>query len=136
MPHAPPLNSAGASASSATAVGEELNEDNVFWTGDFTTDSAQHNHQPLSSTPLSSCISSNPWHHHHKALPVCPSGSFSVLAPLPEISYMYLCGWMLSRCGRYIILMIRIEFQNQDKSYIGPIKYLGYLWQCKAKGLH
>ncbi|KAI3420549.1 uncharacterized protein J3R85_012772 [Psidium guajava] len=84
LPHASPLNSAGASTSSAAAVGDELNEDDIFLTGDFTADSAQHNHQPSSSTPLSSSFSSDPRHHLRKALPVGRSESFGVLAALPE----------------------------------------------------
>ncbi|XP_030522230.2 uncharacterized protein LOC115735238 [Rhodamnia argentea] len=84
LPHAPPLNPAGASTSSAAAVGDELNEDDVFLTGDLTADIAQHNHEPSSSTPPSSSFSSYPRHHLRKALPVGRSESFGVLAALPE----------------------------------------------------
>ncbi|XP_022967102.1 uncharacterized protein LOC111466606 [Cucurbita maxima] len=60
----------------------ELNEDDVFWTGDFAADSAHHTH----STPSSSS-SSTPRHHihhlqHHKGFP--QSETFGILAALPE----------------------------------------------------
>ncbi|KAF8018042.1 hypothetical protein BT93_H3061 [Corymbia citriodora subsp. variegata] len=87
LPLAPPLSSARASTSSAAAVGDELNEDDFFWTGDYTADGVQHNHQPSSSTPPSSSSSSSspdPWHHLRKASPVGASESFGVLAALPE----------------------------------------------------
>ncbi|KAI6669811.1 hypothetical protein NL676_004696 [Syzygium grande] len=84
LPHAPPLHPAGASTSSAAAVGDELDEDDVFWTGGFAAGIAQPSHQPPSSAPPSSSFPSDPRHHLRKASSVSPSESCGVLAAPPE----------------------------------------------------
>ncbi|KGN64943.1 hypothetical protein Csa_022813 [Cucumis sativus] len=78
----PPVRSSNPSSTTALDDDSELNEDDVFWTGDFASDSVHHSH----STPSSSS-SSTPRHHihhlqHHKGFPL--PETFGILAALPE----------------------------------------------------
>ncbi|KAA8549895.1 hypothetical protein F0562_001579 [Nyssa sinensis] len=63
-----------AASVSGTGSGDELNEDDVFWTGDFT----EQNHS--SNSPSTSATRD---HHHHDAMGFGRPENFGILAALP-----------------------------------------------------
>ncbi|PON65428.1 Senescence regulator [Parasponia andersonii] len=78
--HAPSDNAGGASTSAG--AGDELNEDDIFWTGDFSADSNHSQSHSNSSSPSSRVISHNRL-LHPKGFAAQPEG-FGILAALPE----------------------------------------------------
>ncbi|XP_059429697.1 protein S40-7-like [Corylus avellana] len=87
FPHAPLENPSSSSSTATTAnVIVELNEDDVFWTGDYAEQDHHHHQNHIHSTPPSSASSTprhnhNP-HHHHKSF--AQAENFGILAVLPE----------------------------------------------------
>ncbi|KAE8037408.1 hypothetical protein FH972_009997 [Carpinus fangiana] len=91
FPHAPLENPSSSSSTDTTVnVIVELNEDDVFWTGDYAEQDHHHHHNHNHSTPPSSA-SSTPRHNpnpnpnprnHHKSF--AQAENFGILAVLPE----------------------------------------------------
>ncbi|XP_048324533.1 protein S40-7 [Ziziphus jujuba] len=84
---------ATASTTSSSAPADELNEDDVFWSADFSAVEPNHHHNP---NPTSTSPSSTPRHlhhnrhshttlnHHHLHKGFAQPESFGILAALPE----------------------------------------------------
>ncbi|KAF3439430.1 hypothetical protein FNV43_RR17708 [Rhamnella rubrinervis] len=73
-------------STSSNGGGDELNEDDVFWTGDFTVEPNPHPNQNPSTSPSSTPRHLHTRHNHnlhlHKGFP--QPESFGILAALPE----------------------------------------------------
>ncbi|XP_021806106.1 NEDD8-specific protease 1-like [Prunus avium] len=77
-PHALPNN-----PTPATSIGDELNEDDVFWSNDVAAEPS-HRSIPSSSTSSTPRHHSHHHHHHHHHKGFSQPESFGILAALPE----------------------------------------------------